>query len=126
MRFQSYTLALLAAFGVLVCGSQTTPTGINTQAFYDLCKDNRVGSASAQDASRVCLAYIAGAIDTIRTVDTSRGNTFRSGICVPSSSKPNELSLVFLNWVDKNPQSLHTPAVSSLMKSLRDGYPCKS
>lgn len=68
----------------------------------------------------LCLGYFQAFIE--RTLDTLPPHS--QLLCLPDSVKNTELILVYIKYIDDNPNQIHKPASITLLDSLVKAYPC--
>ncbi|MFK7795758.1 MAG: Rap1a/Tai family immunity protein [Gammaproteobacteria bacterium] len=72
-------------------------------------------------------AYCYGALTAIADAEIVNHVTFDRPLsfCIPSGVEPSQLSKVYLNYMDDNPQELHKVGAVAVMNSFEKAFPCK-
>jgi hypothetical protein len=73
----------------------------------------------------MCLDYLSGMLDMHSLMSDPRIGNGRAQFCLPEKGISNEQAIkVFLKWADDNPAELHKSARISVLRALREAFPC--
>ncbi len=80
----------------------------------------KMNNAKDLSDSAQCMRYIEGFVAGASTVQASRP------FCVPNATKILDEVNSYVSWMDKNKDTLSQPKHVTLLRALRESYPCRN
>ena len=131
MRRFSVFVALMVFSGAALASAQDTGSLVIYLTGNELltCCEHDPMPTDASPEDRVlgsaCVYFILGVADTFMTLQIAK-TLSKELICIPQSVETNQLRLVVLKHLRANPESLHAPGASHVIRALFDSFPCGS
>ena len=97
-----------------------TPTIINGYKLWQACKNQ----SDAQDLA-FCVGYMTG----LQNAEAAWGvfndvSGYKKPYCVEFQTDPDVLLLVWLKYVEENPEQLSESALATYLNAMMDAFPC--
>jgi len=103
---------------ILLAGAATAAEAPQSAGDYrQLC----TGKAAEVNRS-LCVGFITGADQAYALEQKTAG--FRKDFCVPAGTGPEQLTRVWMSFLNQHPEMAHGPAVASYFRALARAYPC--
>ena len=127
-RFSAFVTLMVSSVAALATAQDSVSpvmylTGNELLRFCE--HDPMPTDASLEDRvlGSACFHYILGVADTFVTLQVAK-TLSKESICIPQGVETNQLRLVVLKHLRANPESLHAPGASHVMRALFDSFPC--
>ncbi|MGE0747454.1 MAG: Rap1a/Tai family immunity protein [Rhodospirillales bacterium] len=123
-----------ASCAALVLAAATAAAGtpaISTQELTQVCRVAlKTGNVEVSNTARaVCMSYLDAVVATVNQISVlvspDGGNRPPFIFCVPPQKTDLELTQIFVQFADRNPQHVSVAAAAIASAAFADAFPCR-